>query len=335
MRRGQVVIERFESAVLKGNPAGDPARRDIPVYLPPAYATDPTRRFPVVYVLTGYTGRGRMLLNDNPWSPSLDDRLDALLDGGRMGETIVVMPDAFTRYGGSQYMDSGATGRYGTHIAEELVSHVDRTYRTMPGAAHRGVVGKSSGGYGALSLAMRHPGVFGAVACHSGDMYFEYCYLPDVPRFAAEVMREGGILPWFGAFQAKRQKKHEDLELLNILAMAAAYSPDPAEPLGIALPVDLETGRFRDDVWRRWLESDPLRMVERHADALRGLKLLFLDCGSRDEFHLHIGLGLMTRRLTDLGIAHESERYDDGHMNVSYRYDVSLPKIAAALGAKK
>ena len=333
MRRGQVVIERFESAVLKGNPAGDPARRDVPVYLPPSYATDPTRRFPVVYVLAGYTGRGRTLLNDNPWSPSLDDRLDALIDSGRMREMIVVMPDAFTRYGGSQYMDSGATGRYGTHIAEELVGHVDGAYRTMPGRAHRGVVGKSSGGYGALSLAMRHPGVFGAVACHSGDMYFEYCYLPDVPRFAAEVMRAGGILPWLGAFHAKRQKKHEDLELLNILAMAAAYSPDPAEPLGIALPVDLATGRFRDDVWRRWLDSDPLRMIERHADALRDLKLLFLDCGDRDEFHLNIGLALFAGRLTELGIRHEHERYDDGHMNVSYRYEVSLPKIAVALGA--
>jgi S-formylglutathione hydrolase FrmB len=334
MRRGQVVIERFESAVLKDNPAGDPARRDTPVYLPPSYATDPARRFPVIYVLTGYTGRGRMLLNDNPWSPSLDDRLDQMIDDGRMGETIVVMPDAFTRYGGAQYMDSSATGRYGTHIADELTSHLDRTYRTMPGAAHRGVVGKSSGGYGALSLAMRHPGVFGAAACHSGDMYFEYCYLPDVPRFAAEVLRAGGIVPWFEAFEAKRQKKHEELEMLNILAMAAAYSPDPKEPLGIALPVDPVTGRFREDIWRRWLECDPLRMIERHADALRGLKLLFLDCGNRDEFNLHLGLGLFTRRLTELGVAHECERYDDGHMNVSYRYEVSLPKIAAALGAK-
>jgi S-formylglutathione hydrolase FrmB len=333
MRRGQVVRERFESEVLKGNPAGDPHVRDIPVYLPPSYATEPGRRFPVAYVLTGFTSRGRGLLNDNPWSPSLDDRLDALIDSGRMGEMIVVMPDAFTRFGGSQYLDSTATGRYGTHIAEELVAHVDRTYRTMPASAHRGVMGKSSGGYGSLSLMMRHPGVFGALACHSGDMYFEYCYRQDIPRCAAELIRAGGLEPWFDAFRAKVQKKHDDLTVLNIVAMAAAYSPDPAEPLGLAFPADLGTGRFREDVWRRWLEHDPLTLLERHPDTLRGLKMLYLDCGVRDEWNLHLGARMFARRLAELGITHEHQEYDDGHMNVSYRYDVSLPKMAAALGA--
>jgi enterochelin esterase family protein len=331
MRRGQVVIERFESAVLKGNPAGDPARRDIPVYLPPAYATDPTRRFPVVYVLTGYTGRGRMLLNDNPWSPSLDDRLDALIDAGKMGEMIVVMPDAFTRYGGSQYLDSGATGRYGTHIAEELVSHVDRGYRTIPGRDHRAVAGKSSGGYGALVHGMKHADVFGAVACHSGDMLFDYCYRGDVPKFCTRVQRGGGLERWLAAFDAAPQKKHEDVEALNILAMAASYSPNPAAPLGIDLPCDLESGAFRDDVWARWLEHDPLRMVERHRDALASLELLYLDCGTRDEFHLHHGLRQMLGRLEALRVTHHAEFFDDGHMNVQYRYDTSLPLLARAL----
>jgi enterochelin esterase family protein len=335
MQRGQVVMERFESSVLKDNAAGDPHVRDIPVYLPPGYAADPARRFPVAYVLTGFTSRGRGLLNDNPWSPSLDDRLNALIDAGRCGEMIVVMPDTFTRYGGSQYLDSSATGRYGTHVAVELVGHIDRTYRTMPSSAHRGVIGKSSGGYGSLSLVMRHPGVFGALACHSGDMYFEYCYRPDVPKFVAEVTRAGGLKTWFEDFQAKLQKKHDDLTALNILAMAAAYSPDPAEsPYGIALPADLATGGFREDVWRRWLESDPLVMLERHADTLRALKLLYFDCGTRDEWNLHLGARLFARRLTELGIAHEHQEFDDGHMNVTYRYDVSLPKMAAALGAE-
>jgi enterochelin esterase family protein len=336
MARGRVVMERFESAVLRGNAAGDPHVRTVPVYLPPSYDATPERRYPVAFVLTGFTGRGRMLLNDNPWTPALDDRIDALIGSGKCGEMILVMPDCYTRYGGSQYLNSSATGRYEDHVVEELVAHVDRAYRTRAGRDHRGVMGKSSGGYGALVLGMRHPDVFGAVVCHSGDMLFDYCYRGDVPKFCSEVQRAGGLKTWLEKFEAKLQKKTEDFTVLNILGMAAAYSPRPGvEPFGIELPCDLETGAFRDDVWARWLEHDPIRMLERHVDALRSLRLLMLDCGTRDEWHLHLGARLFTRRLKELGIAHEHEEFDDGHMNVQYRYDVSLPKMAAALGAGK
>src|SRR5438067_11487796 len=129
---GGVVIESFESAVLAGNAAGDPAARRIPIYLPPSYDGSPERRYPVIFVLTGFTGRGRMLLNDNAWSPALDDRMNALIAGGA-AEAILVMPDCFTRYGGSQYLNSTATGRYQDHLIAELVPHVERSYRTLPG----------------------------------------------------------------------------------------------------------------------------------------------------------------------------------------------------------
>jgi enterochelin esterase family protein len=194
-------------------------------------------------------------------------------------------------------------------------------------------MGKSSGGYGALVHGMRHADVFGAVACHSGDMYFEYCYRGDVPKFCARVQNAGGLERWFADFEAAKQKKSEDMVALNILAMAASYSPNPAAPMGIDLPCDLDTGAFRDDVWQRWMNNDPLSLLDRHADALRSLRLLYLDCGIRDEWNLHLGLRLMTRRLRSLGIAHEVEEFDDGHMNVQYRYDVSLPRMARALDA--
>ena len=95
-----------------------------------------------------------------------------------------------------------------------------------------------------------------------------------------------------------------------------------------------QTGAFRDDVWRRWLELDPLHMLESRGDALRSMRLVYIDCGTKDEWHLHLGARLFARRLRELGIAHEHHEFDDGHMNVSYRYDVSLPKLAAALGAR-
>jgi S-formylglutathione hydrolase FrmB len=333
VRTGRVEWVRFESQVLKGNAPGDPHERTVPVYLPPSYDTDPARRFPSAYVLTGFTGRGRMLLNDNLWNPPLDARMDALVAAG-CGEMILVMPDCATRYGGSQYLDSGATGRYETHLVSELVPFIDGRFRTLASPAHRGVVGKSSGGYGAIVQAMRHPEVFGAVACHSGDMYFEYCYRGDIPKFCARVQNAGGLVKWFADFQAGRQQKHDDLTALNILAMAAAYSPNPAaEPFGIDLPCDLATGAFRDEVWTRWLALDPIHLLDRHADALRGMKLVFLDCGIRDEWNLHLGMRLFVRRLAALGIGHEVEEFDDGHMSVQYRYDVSLPKLARALGA--
>ena len=334
MTAGRVEMVQVESEVLKGNAAGDPAVRTVPVYLPPSYDTRPERRYPVAYVLTGFTGRGRMLLNDNLWNPPLDTRMDALIAGG-CGELILVMPDCATRYGGSQYLDSSATGRYETHLVAELVPLVDRRFRTRAGRDHRGIVGKSSGGYGALVQGMRHPEVFGAVGCHSGDMLFEYCYRGDVPKFCARVQNAGGLERWFEGFVAARQKKSEDLTALNILAMAAAYSPDPAvAPYGIALPCDLDTGAFRADVWERWLAHDPLQMVERHARTLASMKLLYLDCGIRDEWNLHLGMRLLVRRLAELGIAHQVEEYDDGHMNVQYRYEVSLPRVARALGAE-
>jgi S-formylglutathione hydrolase FrmB len=330
MRRGRVEIVDFDSGVLRGNAAGDPHVRRVPVYLPPAYDADPARRFPVVFVLTGFTGRGRMLLNDHPWSPAIDDRMNALIAAG-MPEMILVMPDCYTRFGGSQYLDSPATGRYETHLLDELVPFVDRIFRTLAARDHRGVAGKSSGGFGALRLGMRHPEVFGALACHSGDLLFEYCYRGDFPQACTTLQAAGGIAGFLEAFAAKMQKGKDDHLTLNIVGMAACYSPDPAAELGIALPFDLATGLPRDEVFARWLEFDPLRMLPQHADALRSLRLLHLDCGNRDEFHLHHGARAFAAELRRRGIAHVYEEFADGHMNVSYRYDQSLPALARAL----
>lgn len=330
---GRVVIESFESAVLRGNAAGDPHVRRVPVYLPESYDNTPSRRFPVIVVLTGFTGRGRMLLNDSPFSPALDERLDQLVASGRMRECIVVMPDCYTRFGGSQYMDSSATGRYETHLIDELLPTIDRTYRTLAAREHRAIVGKSSGGFGALRLAMRHPDMFGALGSHSGDMVFDYCYRPELPKACDVLQRAGGAAAFLDRFHASPQKSKDDFVGFEILGMAACYSPDPNAELGVALPFDLATGAFRDEVWRRWLAHDPFTMLASHADALRRMRRIHLDCGSRDEYHLHLGLRLLVRELEKLGIAHTHQEYDDGHMNVSYRYDVSLPSLAEAISA--
>jgi len=149
------------------------------------------------------------------------------------------------------------------------------------------------------------------------------------------VQNAGGLEAWFRAFEQKVQKKHDDFTVLNVLGMAACYSPNPASsPYGIDFPIDLANGRWHEDVWRRWLEHDPLRLVERFHDALRSLSLVYLDCGTRDEWNLQLGARLLVERLKQLRVPYEYEEFDDGHMNVGYRYEVSLPKLGRALAPR-
>jgi hypothetical protein len=281
-------------------------------------------------MVTGFTGKGIMLLNEDAWQPNLVERLERLYAAG-MPQAIFVLPDCFTRFGGSQYLNSSATGRYEDYVIDEIIPWVDANYRTIASPEGRGVFGKSSGGYGSMILGMRHPDVFGALACHSGDMCFELCYARDFPGFCNAVNKAGGVEAWWHEFAAKVKKPTSDFEALNILAMAACYSPDPSAPLDIALPVDLHTCERIPQVWARWLEWDPVELLDRYGESLRRLRLLYLDCGTRDEFNLHFGARLMAKRLIARGISFTHEEFDDTHASIQYRYDVSLPMLAQAL----
>jgi len=326
--RGTVVYEAIESRALAKNPLGDPATRTLPVYLPPGYE-DGKRRYPVIHMLSGFLGAGQGLLNWSFTGEALDRRLDRLIGDGAMKPSIVVMPDAITSLGGSQYLNSRGTGRYADYFTGELVPRVDRSFRTLAEPAHRAVMGKSSGGYGALVHAMERPDLFGAVASHSGDLYFEYGYLQDFPKACTEIGKAGGLKAWLADYRAAKKKSHAQITTLNIVAMAACYSPGKA---GLPeLPFDLATGRIRELVWGRWLAHDPLRILEESYRALRGMRLVYLDAGSRDEWSLHLGARMFAARARELGVKVTHEEFDDGHMDVSYRLDVSLPKVARAI----
>jgi enterochelin esterase family protein len=331
----QVVTHLIDSQVLRGNPLGDPATRRLAVYLPQGY-DDEAARYPTVYLLPGFTGRGYFMLNDSAFDEPIQERLDRLLAAGVIRPLIAVLVDGFTRYGGSQYLNSGAVGRYEDHLVDEIVPVVDRTFRTKAEPGYRAIAGKSSGGYGALRLAMRRPGLFGAVACHSGDLYFDYCYPPDFVKFINAAARnkiesDASLADFLTNFQPKMQPKPPAFfDLLHMAAMAACYSPNPASPCGFDLPFEWYTGRLRPTVWQRWLANDPVTMLDTpaYAAALRGLKLLYLDCGNHDEYALHLGARIFSQRLTELNIPHHYEEFEGGHQQTQFRYDVSLQVIS-------
>ena len=240
-----VAIEVVESSALAGNPLGNPTARRVAVWLPPSYARTADRRYPLILWLAGHGGTGELMFSGTPWQPGLGERLDALVAAGKMGEVIVAAPDCFTGWGGAQYLDSPALGRYETHLIQEIIRALDGRLRTVPDRAARAVGGKSSGGFGALVLAMRHPDLFSAVASHAGDMAFELSLLPDLPVAARTLRRHGGITGFLADFRAREKKSGDAFTTMMVLATAGAYSPDARREHGIELPFDLDTGEIR------------------------------------------------------------------------------------------
>lgn len=320
--QGTIVTLPHESSVLKNNPLGDRYVRDLIVYLPPGY--NEAESYPSVYVLSSFTGRGKMLLNDSAFTPNFAGRMDNLIAENKIRPMIAVLPDCFTHYGGAQYLNSTATGNYEDYLTEEIVPFVDASFRTLPNKNSRAVMGKSSGGYGALMMAMRHADLFGLASSISGDSYFEHCYLPDIPKaFRAIKGNPQRLVEKMWNEEAKKGK--DDFSGLNIIGMSTCYSPNG---VSFDLPFDLQTGEIREEVWQRWLAHDPVRMAERYAENLKSLKLLFIDAGTRDEFFLDLGARILCEKLKALEVPFVHEEFDDGHFNISYRYNRSLELIS-------
>ncbi len=329
-------VERLdiESEVLKGNPLGDPHVRPLWVYTPPGYEQDRDRRYPSIYVIQGLTGQLDMWTNREPFRSTYPEEVDRLFATGGAPPALVVFVDCWTSLGGSQFLNSPGTGRYHDFLCDEVVAFVDRRFRTIPERERRGIQGKSSGGYGALVTPMLRPDLFSALASHAGDALFEACYLPEF-RDVSRALREqyaGSYDRFWKDFRSRPAGSREhDWELLNSWCMAACYS---AEPDGsVTLPFEVETGRLVDEVWRRWLAWDPVRMAPERADALRSMRAIWLDAGTKDEWYLDNGAVAFARELDSLGVEYSLELFDAGHMSIGYRYPRSLAFLAEALSA--
>ena len=361
---GTTVIVEHDSRILADNPLGDPHVRKLAVWLPPGYdeGTDRGRgagrgrRYPVLFDLVGYTGSGLAHLNWRPFDENVPERATRLIHQQKMGPCIIVFPDCFTCLGGNQYINSSAIGNYADYLTRELIPFVDREFRTLASRDHRGCFGKSSGGYGAIIHAMKYPQSWGAIANHSGDAYFDFCYLPDWPRTLNELDRfrkpprrpgradlrrstplaangadDGRVRRFLEAAWVKEKLNDAEAHALMEIAMAATYDPDPKAPLGFRLPVDLDTGELLPKRWAKWQGHDPIHLVGRYARNLRTLSGIYIDCGWRDQYHLHFGARILSRQLATHGIKHIYEEFDDSHSSIDYRMDVSLPFLYKSL----
>jgi S-formylglutathione hydrolase FrmB len=318
----------FASEALRGNPLGDPSTRPVYVWTPPSYDAG-ERRYPSLYVLQGLLGLAPGWFNVRAWEPSFPERVEELAP-----EAVVVLVDAFSSLGGSQFLDAPAVGRYHTYLCDELVPWIDERFRTAPAAAHRGLQGHSSGGYGAMVNAMLRPELFGGFAAHAGDALFEASYAREFPE-AARALRDrydGSLERFWADFRSGRPpfSKPADHVLVNVGAMSAVYSDGE-------LPFDPETGELREEVWRRWLARDPVRMAReaRHAEALRGMRAIWIDAGRGDEFFLDLGAAAFHRAVEAAGAAPEAvhfELFEGRHGGVGWRYPLALSFLAERLG---
>jgi hypothetical protein len=323
---GRIDEHVIDSELLRDNYLGDAARRPLWVYLPPGY-DDSEQRYPSIYVIQGYTGQVAMWANRTAFRPTFPETADALFATGDVPPAVLVFVDAWTAYGGSQFVDSPGTGRYHSYLCQEVVPFVDERYRTLADRAHRAITGKSSGGFGAMITPMLRPDLFGALASHAGDALYEFCYLAEFGKSVRHLRDyDGDISAWWTDFQSRTPfTKAADEHLLMMLGISACFSArDDGTP---ELPFDPHTGVLRPSVWQRWLDWDPVRMAPRYTEALRSLRAVWLDAGTRDEWFLDLGAQAFRAALRDAELPDERvhfELFDAGHSRIDYRYPLAL-----------
>ena len=331
---GRIDTGVIDSAALRGNPLGDPAERPVWVYLPPGY-DEGDQRYPVIYVIQGYTCQLDMWWNRAAYRTPFPQLADQVFATGSAPPAIVVYVDAWTAYGGSQFVDSPGTGKYHTYLCDDVVSWVDRRYRTLADRDHRGIAGKSSGGFGAMITPMLRPDLFSGFATHAGDGLYELSYIPDFGK-AVRHLRDydGDIFRWWDDFRSRTSfTKAADGDLLTLLGISACFSAsDDGTP---ELPFDPRSGTLREDVWQRWLAWDPVRMVPSYADALRSMRAIWIDAGTRDEWYLDLAAVAFRDELAAIGVTDvHFELFEAGHGAIEYRYPLSLAYLAERLSGK-
>jgi S-formylglutathione hydrolase FrmB len=331
----RIVRDPVAAPSLAGNLLGDPAELDVAVRLPASYDTS-TRRYPVVYFLEGYGEPTRVA--------PLGDALDGLVAAGSAPEMIVVSVSGENAMGGSFYVDSPVTGNWAQAIHDDLVGHVDRTYRTIASRDSRGVAGFSMGGFGALDLAMRHADVFGAVYALSPGL-FDEVGLESSQMFADPQTIEGflggqaELAPTDDADPQdvrRAMSPDGDVRFSAAYGMAFASSPD-AGPPWIDYPFESATSSVDDATWQRWeagFGGIDDEMVE-FADELRSLRAIVVDVGTNDEYAwIPDGCRYYAEVAERHDVPVRLETFEGGHGGIGFRAgEVMWPMFAEVLDA--
>lgn len=330
--RGQIERWVIDSPLLD-NRLGDPTEREILTHISPegVEIMQQGGTLPVLIYLAPFTSSGHARAGWKAFAETLPQRHERLVATGEMSPVILVMPDTFTSLGGNQFVDSPVLGKWSTWMAEALKPAIQSRYSTN---GNFGLVGKSSGGYGAVMNAMLQPHVWDAVACHSGDVGFETMFMPTFAETITHVSRYGGVASYVEHIRNCKSLSGPDFHSLMICAMAASYDPRPpsdGNPLGIVLPLNEKTAVLEDEAWSRWMAFDPLTMVEKGHDGLTELKCLFIDCGSRDQYHIQYGSRQFIERLEALNVNHTWEEFDGTHSGIDFRLDTSFSQLSKSL----
>ncbi len=326
-KQGTVERIKVHGKSLEGNLDGDAPERDVSIYLPPSYKTEKNRRYPVVYMLHGFTD------SDAQWFGiggikhwiNLPDVLNKTFAAGNTREMIVVMPNGFTRFKGSMYSNSVTVGDWETFITKELVAYIDAHYRTLAQAASRGLAGHSMGGYGTMRLGMKSTDVFSSI----------YALSPCCMESGRSNPGMKEMMKKLEAIKTDEEVKAQNFFGLAMLASAAAWSPNPKNPpFYIDLP--FRDGEVVPEILARQQANATLVAIHQYIPNLKKLKAIGMDAGTKD-----VSISGTTKQLdqvlTDYGIAHFYESYDGDHLNrIAERLQTkTLPFFAKNLSFEK
>jgi enterochelin esterase-like enzyme len=291
---------KIHSTALEGNLIGDPADRDVTVYLPPSYRSNPDMRYPVLYMLHGFTDTDSQWFGWEDHWINLQTVIELSLAEGLSKEMIVVMPNAYNRFKGSMYASSATIGDWETFVTKELVRHIDANYRTLADKSSRGLAGHSMGGYGTLRLGMKFPDVYSAI----------YALSPCCMDGGANT--NAALISKLEAFTPEQLEKANFFEIAT-LATSAAFAPNPQNP-PFYLDLPAKNGEPRQDIINKIIANRTLSFVDQYILNIKKLKAIALDAGLQDR-----GISEATKTLHELlesyKIPHFYESYEGDHLN--------------------